>query len=281
MRWKQFFTKAESVDPEQARSMLQQTPVEQLTVLDVRQPSEYERGHIPGAKLIPLPELDKRLDELDPNQETLVYCAVGGRSRVGAQMLAGRGFDRVFNLKGGFKAWQGIGAYGPQDSGLELFSGQESLKDTLVTAFGLEAGLRSFYLSMQSKVDRSSIQELFARLASIEEKHEQAIFDHYARHVDGSLDRERFESQVVVPAMEGGLSQEEYLNRFQADLGSESEVVDLAMSIEGQALDLYLRAAERSGAEESRDFLRKMADEERQHLNRLGQLLDDRIEASQ
>jgi rubrerythrin len=134
---------------------------------------------------------------------------------------------------------------------------------------------------MQSKVDRSSIQELFARLASIEEKHEQAIFDHYARHVDGSLDRERFESQVVVPAMEGGLSQEEYLNRFQADLGSESEVVDLAMSIEGQALDLYLRAAERSGAEESRDFLRKMADEERQHLNRLGQLLDDRIEASQ
>ena len=42
-------------------------------MLDVRQPSEYEQAHIPGAKLIPLPELNDRLDELDPNKPVLTY----------------------------------------------------------------------------------------------------------------------------------------------------------------------------------------------------------------
>jgi rhodanese-related sulfurtransferase len=48
-------------------------PHEELTILDVRQPNEYEKGHIPGAKLIPLPDLTARLDQIDPNKSTVVY----------------------------------------------------------------------------------------------------------------------------------------------------------------------------------------------------------------
>jgi len=44
-----------------------------ITILDVRQPSEYREGHIPGATLIPLPQLPDRLDEIDPEKPTLVY----------------------------------------------------------------------------------------------------------------------------------------------------------------------------------------------------------------
>ena len=46
---------------------------EEFTILDVRQPNEYEKGHISGTKLIPLPDLTDRLDELDSNKPTVVY----------------------------------------------------------------------------------------------------------------------------------------------------------------------------------------------------------------
>ncbi len=73
MRWKQFFTPVKSFDTEQAKKEIERIPPDSLTILDVRQPSEYEAGHIPGAKLIPLPDLTERLDEIDPGKTTIVY----------------------------------------------------------------------------------------------------------------------------------------------------------------------------------------------------------------
>ncbi|MCP4691471.1 MAG: rhodanese-like domain-containing protein [Desulfobacterales bacterium] len=73
MRWKQFFTPVQSVDADGARSMLADTQSEEVTILDVRQPSEYERGHIPGAKLIPLPDLPQRLEEIRTDKPAVVY----------------------------------------------------------------------------------------------------------------------------------------------------------------------------------------------------------------
>ena len=96
MRWKQFFTPVKSIKTEQARELVSAKSSEGLTIVDVRQPAEYEAGHIPGAKLIPLPELMERLDEIDSNKSIMVYCAIGGRSRVAAQMLAGKGYNRCF-----------------------------------------------------------------------------------------------------------------------------------------------------------------------------------------
>ena len=73
MRWKQFFTPVKSLNSDEARQFMADKPSEDFTILDVRQPNEYESGHIPGAKLIPLPDLNERLDEIDPNKPTVVY----------------------------------------------------------------------------------------------------------------------------------------------------------------------------------------------------------------
>ncbi len=73
MRWKQFFTPVKSFTTEQARKEIETVPPDSLTLLDVRQPSEYEAGHIPGAKLIPIPDLNERLGELDRDKTTIVY----------------------------------------------------------------------------------------------------------------------------------------------------------------------------------------------------------------
>ncbi len=73
MKWMQFFTPAQSLDYNETESYITQHPGDQITILDVRQPSEYQQSHIPGAMLIPLPQLDDRLSELDPEKPTLVY----------------------------------------------------------------------------------------------------------------------------------------------------------------------------------------------------------------
>ena len=73
MRWKQFFTPVKSMDAVQAKNYLAGKPSVDYTILDVRQPGEYETGHIPGAKLIPLPDLNDRMAEIDTSKPTIVY----------------------------------------------------------------------------------------------------------------------------------------------------------------------------------------------------------------
>jgi len=73
MKWMQFFTPAESLDFKETEKYIAQHPGDEITILDVRQPSEYKESHIPGANLIPLPQLSDRLGELDPKKPVLVY----------------------------------------------------------------------------------------------------------------------------------------------------------------------------------------------------------------
>lgn len=272
MRWKQFFTPVKSFDAAEAKDYMNRTAADAFTLLDVRQPEEYESEHLPGAKLIPLPELSGRLPELDAQKPTIVYCAIGGRSRVAAQVLAAKGFSEVFNLSGGIKAWSSGKAVGPEDLGLGLFSGKEAPEETLVVAYALEEGLFKFYQSMVPKVTNENARRLFGTLATIEVKHQDRIFSEYVKMTGAPVSREDFVQKTVTPAMEGGLTTAEYLNRYQPDLEKAEDVVSLAMAIEAQALDLYQRAADGAKTAESRIVLMHIADEERAHLEQLGEL---------
>ncbi|MDT8066956.1 MAG: rhodanese-like domain-containing protein [Terriglobia bacterium] len=73
-------------------------------VLDVREPHEYQAGNI-GGHLIPLNDLPGRLGELDPDRETVVYCRSGVRSTRAVEFLRAQGFSNVKNLTGGILAW--------------------------------------------------------------------------------------------------------------------------------------------------------------------------------
>ena len=73
MRWKQFFVPVQNMDADEARNYMSERRSGDYTLLDVRQPGEYERARIPGGFLLPLPELTDRLDELDAAKPTLVY----------------------------------------------------------------------------------------------------------------------------------------------------------------------------------------------------------------
>jgi len=79
---------------------------EDFQLIDVRQPDEFAFAKIEGAKLIPLGEILQRMDEIDPNRETIVQCKAGGRSAMAIQALERAGFQgEMKNLKGGITAW--------------------------------------------------------------------------------------------------------------------------------------------------------------------------------
>ena len=73
----------------------------ELQLLDVRSPSEFDEQHLPYARLIPIDNLRERLNELDPQKETVVYCRVGLRGYLACRILLQHGFLNVFNLTGG------------------------------------------------------------------------------------------------------------------------------------------------------------------------------------
>lgn len=192
-------------------------------------------------------------------------------------MLSGKGFENVINVAGGIKAWDNHVAVGTEELGLELFTGKESIEETLVAAYSLEAGLRDFYLSMIEKIQLQDVKDLFQKLSDIETLHQNRIFDEYLQVTGQQVSREAFDNDLVVNAVEGGLTTDEYVRMFQPNWESAVDIISLAMSIEAQALDMYTRASERSADHRSRDALKKIAEEERVHLEQLGKLMDNRM----
>ena len=80
-------------------------------VLDVREQAEFAQAHILNSRGLPLSQLETRIGDIEKYKDkpVIVYCATGSRSNTAASMLRKRGFTNVFNLSGGFVAWQQAG----------------------------------------------------------------------------------------------------------------------------------------------------------------------------
>jgi rhodanese-related sulfurtransferase/rubrerythrin len=276
MELKKLFTPVASMDSEKAETYMAQHPEGSYILLDVRQPWEYEEDHLPGAKLVPLGDLKDALEELDKDKPTLVYCAVGGRSRVAAQLMSGMGFQEVYNLAGGIKAYRGAKAEGPYELNLDLVRGDESPGDMLKLAFGMEKALGVFYQAMREKSQDQELVSLLTKLGHIEEAHKRQVFERYQAVTPGAPDMAALEVQVAGDVMEGGYRVTDFLAKNEPHLKSALQVLEVAMMVETQALDLYLRFADKSRDEETRATLFAIAEEEKGHLAALGRLLDEK-----
>lgn len=80
-----------------------------VALIDVRETHEYEDGHLPGAKLIPVATVYERRTELPQDKDLLFVCATGQRSALAAEMAAAAGFTKLYNIEGGTKAWRESG----------------------------------------------------------------------------------------------------------------------------------------------------------------------------
>jgi phage shock protein E len=82
---------------------------EDVYVLDVREQNEYDEKHIPNVTLLPMSEIQNRLDEIPKDKDVIVTCRSGNRSGQVTQFLQQNGFDNVHNMKGGIIAWEEAG----------------------------------------------------------------------------------------------------------------------------------------------------------------------------
>ncbi len=92
-------------DIEPAEVKAKQDRGDKFTLVDVREVHEFQICRIPGSTLIPLGELQKRLNELDPESEIVAHCKMGGRSAKAVDFLKQQGYKKVRNMKGGILAW--------------------------------------------------------------------------------------------------------------------------------------------------------------------------------
>jgi rhodanese-related sulfurtransferase len=92
-----------TVTVQELRQMLAQNPPPLL--LDVRELEEWQFCRIEGARHLPMSQIQQRVGEQEPTQETVVYCHHGVRSHMVAEFLINKGFSRVASLTGGIEAW--------------------------------------------------------------------------------------------------------------------------------------------------------------------------------
>jgi sulfur-carrier protein adenylyltransferase/sulfurtransferase len=200
---------------------------------------------------------------------------VGGRSRVAAQLLSGQGFREVYNLKGGIKAWQGVKAFGPVELNLDLIRGDESPLEIISLAYGMEEALRRFYSHFGQRQPEGRLKDLFRLLAAAEEKHQELLKKAYQGLAPSPGDAPTLPSAASSPVLEGGFQFEEFVRENDPRLNTETDILELSLMLETQALDLYLRFAGKMEDQETKKVLFRLGDEEKAHLAALGRLLDE------
>ncbi|MEE9509084.1 MAG: rhodanese-like domain-containing protein [Candidatus Bathyarchaeia archaeon] len=91
------------VTVEEAKSLVESNV--SLIIVDVRTREEYDSGHIEGAILLPVSELEGRINELSKEEELLIYCRTGNRSSNSVNILKANGYTKIFHMNDGIIAW--------------------------------------------------------------------------------------------------------------------------------------------------------------------------------
>lgn len=263
-------------EPDEVRERLAALKPGSYRLLDVRQAWEYEEMHLPGAISVPLPFLMDWLDKQEPAGLAIVYCQVGGRSSSAARLLAGGGFEQVINVQGGIASWEGDVAYGPMDLGFGAFDENEGPTEIIVRAYAMEQGLQDFYSRQAEQATDQEIISLYTELAGLEDRHKavlQRLYDREKGEGDAPLLCDAL-GHTDVQLGEGGVCIEEFLKEYGGVFSGLIGVLELAMMLEAQAYDYYLRCMQNAGSPAGIELFTLLAKEEKAHLRLLGKRMD-------
>jgi rubrerythrin len=152
--------------------------------------------------------------------------------------------------------------------------GDETPSEMIAVAYGMEMGLGVFYQNLIETTQDADLKGLFSKLAEIEGHHKQRLFDLLAEIDQPAKSIEDYEAEIKPDILEGGFKLDDFMQQNESYLQTVSDVLELAMMLETQALDLYLRFADKSTDSGSQQVLFKLADEEKSHMEALGQLIE-------
>ena len=192
-------------------------------------------------------------------------------------------------MEGGIHAWQGLKADGPPEAGISWFDAGTTAVDMAALAWALEENTRLFYTALAGMRPGTDEAELFLSLVEAEEHHKKTLKEAHDRltgltstdlaSTDSStglstgLSIDRFYTGQSDHILEGGLELDEALR--WAEGKPARRILNLAIGLEANAYDRYLKMMEKAVDEDTRDVFATVAREEKGHLKGLAALLDE------
>lgn len=265
----------EDITAEELKQFIKSHKEKEYLIVDVRQPAEYTKGHIPGAKFIPLNELLSDFSGLPANRDVIFYCHSGGRSIAAASMFSEEGIAEktIYNLEGGILSWQGNTLKGfPK---IQVFDKTKGPVELLLTAMDLEKGAWRFYTYILKNFAVDPIIPTLEQLSKAEIAHAKTVYGFWEKVSSTPMAFDPLYESLKGEILEGG----ERLADALANLENIEEnpclrILELAIHMEYAAFDLYKTMAEQEKDPAVRDSFLSIAQAEKSHMRMLVRALD-------
>jgi len=256
-----------SVTANQIRQYMDAHTAEDYLLVDVRQPEEYEQHHIPGARLIPLLDVEERIAEIQTSPEPvkIFYCHSGSRSAYAARIALDYGVENVVNMTGGIVAWRG--EILPSMPNLRAFEDADSVHEALIAALDLEKGAHRLYEALHEAFVDTPLERHLKKLVWAEANHEHTIYQQLRKRSNQPVPSfEELMEKLRGDVIESGEPIDEVLAtaRQLASFGG-AAVLELALELELRAFDMYRALAHGSSEPDSRAVFLDLANQERAH----------------
>lgn len=175
-------------------------------------------------------------------------------------------------MEGGIQAWNGVVAGGVYEAGLAYFSRASRPEELISLSIALEEGNRVFYERISRDLKEEKAASIFRSMAKAEGRHVETLRDLHARVSGKSGNPARPEGMGAGGFLEGGAPLEETLEWTKGK--TLEEILELAIAMEANALDRYIKMGRAVSDERSREVFLALSREERKHLERMTSLLD-------
>lgn len=175
-------------------------------------------------------------------------------------------------MAGGIDAWNGLVAGGAYEAGLAYFSHAARTEEMISLSFALEEGNRIFYERLSRDVKEEEAASIFRSLGQAEERHKETLRELHARVSGKGGDPSPPEGMEAGRYLEGGAPLGETLEWTKGK--AMEEILDLAIAMEANALDRYIKMGRAVADERSREVFLALSREEQKHLERMTPLLD-------
>jgi rhodanese-related sulfurtransferase/rubrerythrin len=244
-------------------------------LIDVRQPSEYESGHIPGARFLPLMEFEAKLFDLPENRDLIFYCHSGARSMAAAMLAVDAEVTQknVYNLAGGVMGWQGKTLNGYPK--VEIFDHAAAYTDLLYKAMNLEKGAWRFYDHIKRRYADEPYARTFKILSAAETAHAKSIYAIWKNLQQAPAKFDPLFAELDGEILEGGEALADMLQRVERLDGSVClNLIEMGLQVESSAFDLYRKLADRTQDFQTMETLLTIAQAEKGHMRILIKAID-------
>ena len=265
-----------TLDTDQLKAYLREHLERDFMLIDVRQPDEYSRLHIPGAQLVPFPLLEEEIPNL-PKDKTLIFtCRSGIRSRAAATLVweaLGKSVS-ILNHSGGILSWDGKTLSNRPK--VRAFGDLNDFTMVLTSGIDMEKGAWIFYHHVLECFPQASFREAFVSLAQAEENHALALYNLLRKRDQNLPDFTTMFATAKGQVLEGGaILQEEIDKLSRPESDDPITILEMALDIEYTAYELYRHGAEMTSDPEVKRILYGIADAEKTHMRSLSTAFHD------